>query len=81
MNLYRVELTGLNYSTTGTALSPAYVVAQDAEAAYVAVKSWADAKGYGFDRERTLKSVTLLATTFDPQWSPKHPAPLFLEAK
>lgn len=58
MRLYRVTLRGMigEYGTS-------YVVAEDPTSAYSTVKAFLDAKDLGFDSQRKLDRVELLADT------------------
>lgn len=61
--LYIVRCCGMTVGTGGKDLANgvAYVIAEDAESAYQKVKSNLDERKIGFDREREMDSVTLLA--------------------
>lgn len=78
MNLYLVELRGCNKEYTFPNLSPAYVVAKDANGAYELVRKWADLRNYGFVDDRILKSIKLLAVYVGDSEYVSHPAPLFI---
>jgi len=58
--LYRVTLRGMRAST-GVIYGVSYVVADDSEAAYRAVKKYLDMNDIGFKRDRILASIELLA--------------------
>ena len=45
--------------------NPSYVVAPDPDAAYKAVRANLDARDYGFDKDRELQTVELLAENYD----------------
>jgi hypothetical protein len=63
--LYRVTLRGFGGFTTGVDYKLSYVVADDAEAAYRAVRSKLDKADYGFTKDRELAKVELLAEDYD----------------
>lgn len=52
LNLYKIELNGL-----GTH----YVVATDPTSAYETIRKEYDAKDYGFSKERSFKTIELVA--------------------
>lgn len=64
-NLYLVELSGLqnNLSRTQPTYGKAYVVAKHSEEAYLKVKKALEDKKIGYEKDRLLHRVTLLATT------------------
>ena len=59
--LYRVILRGMTHNSTGTAYGDCYVVARTSEEAYQQVREFLDKEDIGFDHERELHSVELLA--------------------
>jgi hypothetical protein len=59
--LYRVTCKGMTYSSTGVAHGVAYVVAENPDAAYKAVREDLDKRSLGNSRERELDKVELLA--------------------
>lgn len=62
MKLYRVKLRGMQLSMSSYApTGDVYVLAEDAESAHQIVKKRCDDGDYGFEYERELHSVTLLA--------------------
>lgn len=62
MKLYKVTLRGMTSSIAGsTCYGISYVVANDAESAYRAVREYLDEKSLGFTRERALDNIQLLA--------------------
>jgi hypothetical protein len=63
MKLFRVNLQGMDYSTTGPVYGVSYVVADNSDEAYRIVKEAVDSWGVGFIHERELKSVELIADT------------------
>ena len=73
MKLYKVTLTGLDFSSSRCPVSPSYVIADDAQKAYDKVREWLDKADYGFFKERELKSIELIAH----ENNTAHP-PLFL---
>lgn len=64
MNLYRVNLQGCKTSITSKSMSGAYVVAETLDSAYNQVRQWLDKEGYGWEHERDLESIELLAETY-----------------
>jgi len=62
--LYRVLLKGMTHNSTGVAYGDSYVVATNPEEAYRKVRTFLDDEDLGFDRERCLESVTLLAEEY-----------------
>ena len=58
--LFKVNLRGLS-SVTGINYQESYVVAEHATEAYEKIRAFLDTEDYGFDHERELLSVTLLA--------------------
>jgi len=60
MKLYRVNLKGFGYSNC-VVYGSSYVVAEDSHKAYLKVRKYLDDKGYGFKKEREMKSVDLIA--------------------
>lgn len=71
MNLYLVKLRGMQSSATGAPHGIAYVVAENAEDAYWVVKKNMDDEDLGFEGDRELDSIQLLATDKDFQYTPK----------
>jgi hypothetical protein len=61
LNLYRVELQGMQISVTGPRYGTSYVVAPDPTTAYNMVREFCDKADLGYPAERALKSVILLA--------------------
>ena len=58
--LYEVVLRGMS-SGTGTIYGRSYVVAKDSHRAYQIVREFLDKKDIGFDSDREMKEVGLLA--------------------
>jgi len=65
MKLYRVKLRGMQTSYSGTRYGDSYVVADDPSRAYEIVKSYCKKADVGFDNERELHEVTLVAEEGD----------------
>lgn len=63
--LYRVELRGMTYNTTGPARGISFVIATNPDEAYQKVKTYLDEKDYGFTQDRQLKAVELIAEAYD----------------
>lgn len=61
MRLYKVRLRGLHGGLVDTDYGTSYVVAEDPTSAYAKVKKFVDEKDLGFQHDRELGSVTLLA--------------------
>lgn len=61
MKLFRVNLRGMKSSYGGPAYGCSYVVAEDSNAAYLLLREYVDKKDLGFDNERELESVELIA--------------------
>jgi hypothetical protein len=59
--LYRVQLRGMQYNTTGPVRGISFVVAHSSDEAYQKVRKYLDEKDYGFSSERQLQSIELLA--------------------
>ena len=64
MKLYKVNLRGLG-GGSGVNYKSSYVVAENADKAYLTVRSHLDEKDYGFTRDREMESVELLAEDSD----------------
>jgi hypothetical protein len=63
-NLYYVELTGLHKTySPGRSWGTSYVLAENPSQAYNMVKSYLDANDIGFESDRVLKSVSLVASS------------------
>jgi hypothetical protein len=71
MKLFRVTLRGLYATKYGAS----YVVAPDPTTAYQMVRAKLDDKDYGFDKDRELHSIELLA---DSGYLHDSPSQLFL---
>lgn len=65
MKLYIVRLKGMKTSSTGTVWGESYVVANDPTEAYEKVKAHLVEKKIGFEKERELDSITLIADAKD----------------
>ena len=78
MKLYFVQTRGMTHGiTTGQVChGQAYVIANDAESAYLQLKKYLDDQQLGYDYERELKEVTLIAETGN---YPKCATRLFIE--
>ena len=63
--LYFVKCKGMTISSTGTAHGLSYVVAKDSAEAYRKVREYLDDNDLGFDRDRELSSVRLVAEDAD----------------
>lgn len=63
MKLYRVTLQGMTYSSSGPVYGVSYVVAENADKAYEAVKEFLDKENLGFSKDRRLAKVELIADT------------------
>ena len=61
MNLYRVTLKGMTYSSVGVVYGVSYVVAKDPTSAYEIVKKFLDSEDIGFGHQRILDKVELIA--------------------
>lgn len=61
MKLYLVECVGLNYDISGAPDGLSYVVANTPDEAYGKVKNYLDKEKIGFDYERQLKKITVIA--------------------
>jgi hypothetical protein len=61
MKLYRVKLQGMTSNIDGPAYGISYVVADNPTEAYYKVKNFLDDKDIGFDREREMGSIELIA--------------------
>lgn len=59
--LYRVTLRGLQSSSVGMNFGKSYVVAENLSEAYSKVRTYLNKKEVGFDRERELDRIELLA--------------------
>ncbi len=59
--LYRVTLKGMTSNPTGTSYGISYVIAKDSNEAYLKVREFLNKKDIGFDRERELSSIDLIA--------------------
>jgi len=59
--LYRVTLRGMQTNMTGTAFGVAYVMATNPTDAYQVVRDRLDHDGTGFEKEREMQSVELIA--------------------
>jgi hypothetical protein len=61
MKLYRVNLQGF-YNTK---FASPMVVAKDPTTAYETVKFWLKEKDYGFEKDREMKSIELIADSYE----------------
>lgn len=62
--LYRVTLRGMTYNSTGVAYGISYVIAFNPDEAYQKVKKSLDDNDIGFDRERQLDKIELIAENY-----------------
>jgi hypothetical protein len=63
--LYKVTLKGMTYSSTGPARGISYVVATDPTEAYERLRLFLDKEKYGYERERELHTIELMAEAFN----------------
>lgn len=64
--LYRVTLRGLRHNSGGGVIyGISYSVAKDPTEAYEKVYNYLKKKDYGFDRDRALEKVELIAEDYD----------------
>jgi len=61
MKLFLVKLRGMRSSYSGPAYGCSYVVAEDSNSAYLLLREYVDRHDLGFDHERELQSVELIA--------------------
>ena len=61
MKLFKVNLRGMKSNYSGPRYGCSYVVAEDSNAAYLLVRNYVDKKDLGFDHEREMESVELIA--------------------
>jgi hypothetical protein len=61
MKLFLVKLRGMRSVFSSPAYGCSYVVAEDSNSAYLLLKEYVDKNGLGFDHERELQSVELIA--------------------
>lgn len=61
MKLYKVTLQGMLHSTTGKVYGVSYVVAETMDEAYGKVRSFLDAQKLGWDKERELHTIEVIA--------------------
>ena len=65
MKLFKVRLKGMTYSSTGNVWGESYVIANDPTEAYEKVKAHLIEKKVGFDKDRELDTVQLIADEKD----------------
>lgn len=65
MKLYLVKLRGMQSTATGTAYGVSYVVAKNPTQAYNIVRKYVDVKDLGFEDQREMESIKLIAETGD----------------
>ena len=65
LNLYKVTLRGMTYSSTGMVHGVAYVVAGNPSEAYNKMRKHLDKKDIGFRRDRELHTIELLASDYE----------------
>jgi hypothetical protein len=63
--LYLVELRGLNGYSSRVVYGTSYVVAKNSDEAYKKVRKFLDADDLGFEDERELLKITLLAEDYE----------------
>jgi hypothetical protein len=61
LKIYRVNLRGFSGSSTGVDYSCSYVLSENPDIAYKTVREWLDGADYGFQKDRELKSIELIA--------------------
>jgi len=61
MKLYKITLRGMTFAVTGVAEGISYVIAPDPYAAYMKVKNRLDSQDIGFEKDRELEKIELLA--------------------
>lgn len=62
--LYKVTVRGFNITSRGDmGLKESYVVAYNPDKAYATVRAFLDKNDYGFEWERELDSINLIAST------------------
>ena len=62
--LYKVTLKGMTFSSTGSCYGVSYVIAEDSHKAYMKVKKFLDDNNLGFTKDRELKTVELIASSY-----------------
>ena len=62
--LYRITLKGMTYNSTGIAHGISYVIATSTDGAYAKVRDFLDTNGIGFERERELDKIELVAEDY-----------------
>jgi len=76
MKLYQIRCRGMTYHTGGqTAHGIAYVVAPDAETAYQTLRKHLNEKNLGFEHERELDEMSMIA---DSEYYSACPIKLFV---
>lgn len=63
--LYRVTLRGMTFSSSGPTYGTSYVVAKNTDEAYKKVYNFIKEKDLGFDHERGLNMIELLAEDYE----------------
>ena len=64
IKLYKITLRGMKYSSTGIAYGISYVIAENSDEAYQKVKKFLKNENLGFDNERELDKVELIADSY-----------------
>jgi len=62
--LYKVTLRGLTYNSTGVAHGVSYVIAEGTDKAYNKVRDYLDSQQIGFEKERELSTIELIAENY-----------------
>lgn len=65
LQLYKITLRGLYRNTVGITEGISYVVAENPYAAYLKVRKRLDDNDIGFEKERELEKIELLADTYE----------------
>lgn len=60
--LYKVNLRGMTYATTGMTYGVSYVIAENPTEAYDKVRKYLDTNDIGFSKDRELHSIELIAS-------------------
>lgn len=62
--LYLVTLRGMTSNSAGIAYGSSYVVAENPDEAYKKVRKFLDDNDLGFEKDREMRSVELLADSY-----------------
>jgi len=65
LKLYKVTCKGMTTSSTGVAHGISYVLAADPTEAYLTVRTNLDKRDIGFDKDRELDRIELIAENVD----------------